>query len=270
MIKTGGDGMYYEKQADEEGHLLFTRYTKEHCPLYSENPHYHASIEIYLVASGEFPVSIGGERRILQAGEIAFVDGHTPHFCGILNPDPDFEVFVIVASKRYFDEKDAKTDTIAVFSKSSEKRTEIIDFVRSMYLLQQEMNHKMRLGFVNLLLGMLQKECSTDAVPRKEKTNLTVEIMRFIDTEYNTPIDLDTLSKKFGYEPTYISRVFNKYAGVNLHQYINQARYRATKKMLSECPTLTVANAALACGFQSMKTYYRVAKQLQNSNKYKF
>ena len=256
--------MYYEKLADTDGHLYFNRYTEEYAPRYIENPHYHSSIEIYLVAKGEFLVSVGGERRTLKAGEIAFVDSHTPHFCGAQGFVKAFEVFVIVASTRYFDKKEAKTETIAPFSVGSERRTEIIDFVRSMYPINQQMNHEMRLGFVNLLLGMLLKECRTDAIQRKEKANLTVEIMRYIDTEYMSSIDLDELSRKFGYEATYISRVFNKYAGVNLHHYLNRTRYSATVKMLEQSPGLSITYAAMACGFRSMKTYYRAAKLFEN------
>ncbi len=255
--------MYYEKLADADRHILFNRYHKDFSPKYSETPHYHSSIEIYLVAKGEFSVSIGGEKRILTEGEIAFVDGHTPHFCNTPSGGEDFEVFVIVASAAYFDKKEAQTDSIATFSARTPQRDEILRFVAFMYPFKDKMNHEMRLGFVNLLLGMLKNECKTESLPRKEKTNLTVEIMRYIDTEYTKPIDLETLSKRFGYETTYISRVFNKCAGVNLHQYLNQTRYSATRKMLSEAPGLTVANAALACGFQSVKTYYRVAKYIE-------
>ena len=124
------------------------------------------------------------------------------------------------------------------------------------------MNHQMRLGFVNLLLGMITEACKFEGPQRKEKTNLTVQIMRYIDTEYKSAINLEALAKKFGYEPTYISRVFNRCAGVNLHQYINQTRYIAVKKMLAASPDTTVCAAAQACGFQSIKTYYRVAKQM--------
>ena len=256
--------MYYEKLADKEGHLYFNRYTHGNAPRYVENPHYHSSIEIYLVSKGEFSVSIGGERKIINEGEIAFVDGYTPHFCGAHDFNKEFEVFVIVASTRYFDKKEAKTDAIAPFSPSSEQRYKIIDFVRSMYSFGDQMNHEMRLGFVNLLLGMLLKECKTDAIQRKKKTNLTVQIMRYIDTEYKSEIDLDSLSKAFGYEATYISRVFNRYAGVNLHHYLNRVRYSATRRLLEQSPELSVAGAALECGFRSTKTYYRVAKLIEN------
>ena len=252
--------MYYEQLADKERHLLFTKYTPINAPKGTETPHYHSSIEIYLVGKGEFSVSVGGEKKRLKEGEIAFVNGHTPHFCCPPDTDMDFEVYVIVANTSYFDKKEAKTDSIAAFSGATTERWKIIRFVEAMYEMNEKMNHEMRIGFVNLILGMLKNECMTESAPRKEKTNLTVQIMRYIDTSYTEPIDLDLLSKKFGYEPTYISRVFNKCAGVNLHQYLNRTRYSATKKMLAENPAITVASAALACGFQSIKTYYRVAK----------
>jgi two-component system response regulator YesN len=94
--------------------------------------------------------------------------------------------------------------------------------------------------------------------------------MRYIDVSYTEDISLDSLSKKFGYETTYLSRVFNRCAGVNLREYINRTRYSATKKMLAENPGLSIVEASHACGFQSPKTYYRAAKLIENEEKSNF
>lgn len=262
--------MYYEKAADTEGHLLFVRYTREYPSYYHSMPHYHSSVEIFIGSKGHFLVYVGGEKRQLNEGDIAFADGHTPHTCGVMENNEDFEAFVIVASTAYFDKKRIQTDKIAPFTIKKPGYEKILDFVRMAYSLRDTMNHEMRLGFVNMLLGMLNLHCKTENSVQTKTTQLTVEIMRYIDTSYTEDISLASLSKKFGYESTYLSRVFNRCAGVNLREYINRTRYRATQKLLSEHPGLSVADAGHACGFQSPKTYYRAAKLIRDEKNNNF
>ena len=252
--------MYYEKLADADGHLYFRKYTKENPAFCGTIPHYHASLEIYIVAKGHFPVYLNGEARELGEGEIAFVDGLLPHMCGAREYGEDFEVYVIVASKRYFD-RGMDASRIAPFTPSDENTKKILDFVQYSYKIKEEMNHEMRLGFSNYLLGMLLCYCTSNFSIHKKRSDLTVEIMRYIDTSYRERISLSSLAKKFGYTPSYISRNFNKYAGVSLHEYINRLRYSQTQRLLETDKSITVSNAALACGFSSVKTYYRIAKQ---------
>ena len=263
--------MYYEKNADVEGHLMFARYTREHPAYYNSMPHYHSSVEIFLGSRGSFTVYVAGEQRQISEGDIAFADGYTPHTCGLLNDTgEDFEAFVIVASTAYFDKKKLATDRIAPFTPKKTGYERILNFVRMACDMKDSMNHEMRLGFVNMLLGMITMHCKSESSVQTKTTQLTVEIMRYIDTCYTERISLSSLSKKFGYESTYLSRVFNRCAGVNLREYINRTRYSATKKMLSEHPGLSVADACQACGFQSAKTYYRAAKLILEEEKNNF
>ena len=262
--------MYYEKDADVEGHLMFARYTRENPAYYKSMPHYHSSVEIFIGSRGQFVVYVGGEQRRITEGDIAFADGHTPHTCGITDVDEDFEAFVIVASTAYFDKKKIRTDRIASFTPRKDGYQKILDFVRMAYTMKDSMNHEMRLGFVNMLLGMILMHCKTDASVQRKTTQLTVEIMRYIDTCYAEDISLSSLSKKFGYEATYLSRIFNRHAGVNLREYINRTRYSATRKMIAENPGLSVADASHACGFVSPKTYYRAAKRILDEEKRNF
>ena len=255
--------MYYEKDADIEGHLMFAKETPTY---YNSMPHYHSSVEIFIGSRGRFPVYVGGEYHKITQGDIAFADGHTPHTCGVTEINEDFEAFVIVASTAYFDKKKIATDRISPFTSQKEGYEKILEFVRLAYSVKHTMNHEMRLGFVNMLLGMLRLHCGTETSVQTKTTQLTVEIMRYIDTCYTDDITLASLSKKFGYEATYLSRVFNRHAGVNLREYINQTRYNATKKTISENPGISVSDASLACGFRSPKTYYRTAKIIQQKN----
>ena len=79
--------MIYEKRADDGWYLNFDKYHTGHVPTYNPLPHFHSSIEIYVVEHGSYPVNINGQRREISVGDIAFVDRFTPHTSGRTETD---------------------------------------------------------------------------------------------------------------------------------------------------------------------------------------
>ena len=73
--------MLYEKVADERKHFYFSKYENEKIGYYPF-PHFHSSIEVFIVTSGEYFINVNGDERILRAGDIAFIDSFTPHTSG--------------------------------------------------------------------------------------------------------------------------------------------------------------------------------------------
>ena len=71
---------FYEKAADESGHLYFARYDISDGDNRPYFPHFHDSLEFILVREGTYLVHVGAQERLLHAGEIAFVDSFVPHF----------------------------------------------------------------------------------------------------------------------------------------------------------------------------------------------
>ena len=65
---------FYEKAADESGHLYFARYDISDGDNRPYFPHFHDSPEFILVREGTYLVHVGAQERLLHAGEIAFVD----------------------------------------------------------------------------------------------------------------------------------------------------------------------------------------------------
>ena len=119
----------------------------------------------------------------------------------------------------------------------------------------------MRRGFITLLFGMLRNYCGT--VPRAASKNneLLVEVMTYINEHITEDITLDGLAKHFGYEKTYFSRVFNKFLGINLREYLNRYRIGEAVRIKQENPGVPISKIAEACGFDSPNTYYRALKK---------
>ena len=73
--------MLYEKTADQKGHFLFGKYSRDRFLSrdVARKATFHNSIEIIAVVSGEFEVLLSGEWRKFSAGSLIFLDRLPPH-----------------------------------------------------------------------------------------------------------------------------------------------------------------------------------------------
>lgn len=254
--------MYYEKAADTDGYLKFSKRTPSGRRSRIVVPHFHNAAEMYICVKGKYCVYINGERHTIEAGEIAFVDRLTPHAAGSLINDTPSEVYFVIASNSYLGGiKWMEEETLPAFTAYSSGFEKIVEILRFATSCEEEMNEDMRRGFITLLFGMLRNYCGT--VPRAASKNneLLVEVMTYINEHITEDITLDGLSKHFGYEKTYFSRLFNKMLGINLREYLNRYRISETERMKQENPGLAISKIAEACGFDSPNTYYRALKK---------
>ena len=121
--------------------------------------------------------------------------------------------------------------------------------------------HRAGSGFVTLLLGLLADYCGT--VPRtgEKHKRMLFDVMRYIGEHYDENITLSSLSEQFGYEETYLSRLFNRTLNMNLREYINRVRISAVKRLRAERPDSPLYKIYEACGFENENTYYRASRR---------
>ena len=216
---------------------------------------------MYICVKGKYCVYINGEKHIINEGEIAFVDRLTPHAAGSVVNDSPSEVYFIIASNFYLGGiKWLEEETLPAFTEKKDGFERIVDIVK-LATESEDMNEDMRRGFITLLFGMLRNYCGT--VPRAASKNneLLVEVMTYINEHITEDITLDGLAKHFGYEKTYFSRVFNKFLGINLREYLNRYRIGEAVRIKQENPGVPISKIAEACGFDSPNTYYRALKK---------
>lgn len=254
--------MIYEKIADNDGYFFFKKYQKGNHNKYNPMPHFHNSVEMYVCAEGACQVCINGELRILRAGDVAFVDRLTPHTSGAIDGSAPATVYVVLASSAYLGGVTwLENETMPAFTHSFEGFSQLLSLVEWAYGFKDEMSDDAKCGFITLLMGIMRKFCGSSARVSDKNTRVLIDVMRYISSSYREDITLESLAKRYGYEKTYLSRIFNRLLGMNLREYLNRCRIEAVYKMQRQNPDMPIYKIYSACGFESPNTYYRALKK---------
>lgn len=145
-----------------------------------------------------------------------------------------------------------------------ERDERLMELIRQMYEVytRKERGYEMEVKglfylAMHLLVSEYQRIDVTEAQLRNNKNlNRLSTITSYIKENYASEMSLESLAKIFGYSPTYLSRMFQKYAGVNFKAYLQDIRLRYAWKDIKDSDK-TFSEIALVNGFPNSKALAR-------------
>ena len=196
---------------------------------YRRGKHWHRSIEIFLVLEGELEFSINNVSIPLRKADFVIVNSNEIHSIEAPNPNQTIVVQIPVSCfSGYLDETD-----YAVFSKQSEElNLELVHLIAGMYRTYQKRDLayelKVRSLFLELLYllitSFMTKEEDQDNIRQKRQLDKLSRITTYMKENYNQTITLESVADEFGFSPTYLSRLFHRYADVSYKSYLLNLR----------------------------------------------
>lgn len=260
MVLEKTNSAFYEKAADDNNYLYLNKVIcKKNV---ATSPHFHDSIEVVMAIRGKCGIRINGDAYVLDEGDCAFIDRFDVHYYEYF---PDSEYYVFLVSKKYLDESNGfDKKRPAAFLPKCENYDSLKSLFDSTYRLWSSSNETFRRGLVNVILGALSGHYILQDREFKGETKALVDALLYINENYDSEITLELLSAKLGYSKTYFSSLFNKFAGMNLREYINRRRICEFERLRSQQPDMPVYAAAQECGFNSLKTFYRAYNKYNN------
>lgn len=249
---------FYEKAADDSGYIYFHKYEVKNSPAQSATLHFHDSIEFIFMLQGESLVRINSEEKRLTKGEIGFSNCFDTHD---YKPEKGAQYYVVLISSKFLSSYDFQAYTFAPFIEKTDGFEQIRAFLDMIYPIWEGAEDNFRLGFVQMLLGLM-----TRLYPLKEKekgkaAEIMVAALRYINERFFEEITLESLAFAFGYSKNYFSNLFNRFAGMDIREYLNRRRVIEFMKLRHSSPDMPIYKAAQACGFQSQNTFYRAYKK---------
>ena len=248
---------FYELKVEQRDYFYFNRVKKEN----ETPPHFHGAVELLFCVDGKQEVCISGKTQSLEKGDACFIDSYTVHS---LQPS-GATLYAIVGDIHFFQ------PVFAAFGDTLPPclfRFENAEFLSMLYAVYQSPKtsdaaiSERNKGIVKLLLAQLSE--SVPFVKRKtdKQNDLVAKILQYAAENYAGDLTLITLSARFGYSHAYLSRLLHRYLGVNWNVYVGNIRVRAAHALLQSEQELSVLNAALCCGFESLNTFYRAYRRI--------
>lgn len=255
---------FYETRTDELfgfrcNHLIY--------PL-----HLHAVIEFVYVASGHITVTINGDGRTLQEGELAVIFPNCTHSYdtppgSAANRDMIVDDILVVGMKATLAGEYAGDLTRyrpgRPFLTADLVPPEIPQGLRR--LLQQNATPNPSLpicrAYLQLMLALLWPHLQLKRNNETGFDDLAYQVSEYIIDNYKRSFSLEDMAEELGVGKYRLSRIFSEQLHMNFNDHLNSVRVSVAQGLLSETDK-PVTEIMYECGFESQATFNRAFRKI--------
>lgn len=228
---------------------------------YNGRLHFHRAFEIAYITEGKAEYKVEDAFFVAEAGDIVFANCYYRHTSSDKIPH---KKHVIAVSERLTRDiaKLFENKTLPALLSDKEFNKTLLPCFEALVRNKENMLKITAKGYVNVIFGSVASHYDMVEAKRPSKSvSVIAEILQFVDDHYTEPLSLEDISVHFGYNKTYFSRVFNRYIGMSLANYVNNVRYDHFEQMRKNNPDANITNLVFECGFSSLATFYRIRNQ---------
>lgn len=108
-----------------------------------------------------------------------------------------------------------------------------------------------------------QFEMVMNAIGSHSGESVIEEITDYIDHNYMQPLKLESIAMLFGYNSSYLGKLFTATKGKNFNAYLDEVRIRASEKLLRETD-MKIYEIAAQVGYASVDYFHQKFKRYMN------
>lgn len=226
---------------------------------YVREKHWHSSIEIFAVWEGKLQFTIGDRSFPLSAGEFVIINSNEVH--SIVAPNVNRTVVLQIPQETF---SEYFTDENFIWFSHSEKENDdrVFILLQEMFLinLNGELGNKLQVmslyyELLHLLVTKYRKLNVHEELLRNNKQLKKLSnITRYMKDHYAENLSLEQMAREFNYSPSYLSRMFQKHAGINFKDYLLGIRLEHASHDLEESDE-QIVDIALNNGFPNSKAF---------------
>lgn len=241
---------------------------------YERENHWHRSLEIFAVFSGEIDFWLGDKEYHLTSGDFMLVNSNVVHR---ILAEKENEVVVLQIPYSVF-EKYYDAEGFIFFTYSSKIYDEdtmvLIHDIYQTYMQKENAYEFKVLSLFYELMYILadkyrEKDISPKIVKNAKKLNKLTEIIDYIKRNYNQELTLENLAEMFGYTSVHLSRMFKKYMKISYKVYLDNLRLKHAVKDLNETD-LPIERIAEKHGFANGRAFAQTFKSRYGSSPRKY
>lgn len=217
--------------------------------------HFHRNYEMIFVQEGRVKCTVGGIEETLVPGDFALCLSNEIHRYDSLG---ESRAFVLVFSADF-----VKSFDRAVAGKSGDTfkfrcRKETVAYLEK-FLFSRDFSDVYRLQ--SCLYAVCAEYLSSVTLQQRadKKYGMMNGIAEYISENYKNDLTLSDVAKHFGYDYSYLSKIFRRNFQMSFTDYLNTFRCNEAASLLSES-SLSITEIAFAAGFQSIRSFNAVFK----------
>lgn len=232
---------------------------------YKVAKHWHQSVEIFLVLEGKIGFYINNQHVPLCAGDFVLVNANEIH--SIDSPDPNITIVLQIPASSFEGYMDEEA-YICFEKKASEQNEKLKRLVNDLFDTYESQAYGCRLKVKSLffeLLYLLVTQFKTEtvnqeALRQKKHLDRLAKVTRYMKENYDQELSLEEVAGRFGFTPTYLSRMFQKYAQVSYRTYLIDLRVKyAVRELINTDRGLTAI--AMDHGFPDGRSFAKAFKK---------
>lgn len=233
---------------------------------YKVSRHWHRSVEIFLVLEGSMDFYINSQLYRLSPGRFIIVNSNEVH--SIDCPDPNYTL--VMQIPRGLFETYLKDSDSLLFCRSCQKDGRLAELIAQMH----EAYERKEEGYLFCILSgfyelmyllvtdyrMAALNIDEEHIRRHENLDRLSHITNYIQVNYRENLTLEGVARVFGFSPAYLSKMFQKYAGINYKTYLLDLRTQAGYRLLMNTQ-LPVGEIASDCGFPDSRSFAKAFRK---------
>lgn len=221
--------------------------------------HWHNSIEIFLVLEGNIDFYINSSHYPLKENQLILVNSNEIHS---INAPKSNQTIVLQIPIQSFEQYTMEEQFLWFHNVELEHSEDLIDTIRYMYEIYQAKEYGYELEvksyFYHLLYLLVTKHQENAIDKERIEWNRNLKklskITSYIMENHTSEFSLISVAKVFGFSPTYLSRMFQKYAEINYKSYVQNVRVEFAYKELVNT-NLSIEQISINNGFANSKSF---------------
>lgn len=240
--------------------------------------HYHEFYKIIYLVDGKVDYKVEGKTYHLKPHDFVLVGANVIHKPEIDGAAP-YERYIVYLSEEFLAEENERGESLKYcFAEAERLQNRVVHFEPESYeqlvgcLMRMEQIERQKEEYMgDLLLKSAFLEFMVlfnRNVVRQPKAYITtaayhgkvIDVITYIQEHLTEDINVDVLARQCYISKYYLMRQFKEATGYSIHQYINEKRIQAARRMiLSGMPA---SKACYECGFKDYSTFARRFKMI--------
>lgn len=243
---------FYESMRDQKTGIMISR-NKDH--IYPA--HFHLSFEVMLVKKGGYDVTVSGKRYEISDNSVVLIDSYEIHSYDKRTSPEGVDDCVLVFPYSYLTKFNSMRENLRIANpviKDAGLCAELIE-IADKYLVREQ--HVLEAG-VDLFFASLFEKIEFTEAKKRDEPSLVRRILLYISENFKGDSSRRRIAAELGYTEEHISRVFNRYVGMSISEYVNGVRLSYIERLRRDGDKHPTIELIYESGFKSQQTYYRV------------